>query len=132
MKFLLDTAVFVWALREPDKLHARASSALLDETHEFYLSAASVWEIVIKFLLGKLTLPKTPAQLIPEALNNFAFRPLTVTIPHTLAVGELPRHHADPFDRILIAQAKIEDMVLMTADAILKKYPVEILWSGKS
>jgi PIN domain nuclease of toxin-antitoxin system len=127
----LDTAVFVWALREPDKLHPRASSALLDQTHEFYLSAASAWEIAIKFSLGKLKLPKSPVQFIPEALSNFAFRPLTVTIPHALAVAQLPRHHADPFDRMLIAQAKSEGMVLMTADATIEKYPIEILWSGR-
>jgi PIN domain nuclease of toxin-antitoxin system len=131
MKFLLDTTVFIWSLNAPEKLNKGASAVLQDGAQEFYLSAASAWEIVIKSSLGKLTLPKAPAQLIPEALTQFAFRALPITLTHSLAVGELPRHHNDPFDRLLITQALSEGMVLMTADAAIRKYPVEIFWCAK-
>ena len=130
MRFLLDTGIFLWSLDRFEHLSERAQEVLTGN-EEIYLSAASSWEIVIKWGLGKLNLPKEPPLLIPEAMTRFDVRPLFITQVHTLAVAELPIHHKDPFDRLLIAQAQAEDMTLMTADFELRKYPVEILWSGK-
>ena len=131
MNYLLDTAVFVWSLKEPEKLNKRALEVLTDSSHEAFLSAVSSWEIVIKAAIGKLTLPKEPAKFIPEALAKFSIQSLSVTHTHSFAVGELAFYHRDPFDRMLVAQARSEKMVLMTADATIKKYPVEIFWCGK-
>ena len=131
MKYLLDTTVFVWSMKEPEKLNHPALAILEDSEQEVFLSAVSSWEIVIKVAIKKLTLPKEPAQLIPEALGKLTTRSLPITHVHSLAVTELPAHHNDPFDRMLIAQARSENMVLMTADSIMGKYPVDILWCGK-
>jgi PIN domain nuclease of toxin-antitoxin system len=131
MRYLLDTAVFLWGLNEPERLNKRALAVLQDASQEVFLSAASTWEIVIKATIGKLKLPKEPDQLIPEALARFVTRALPITHTHSLAVGKLPRHHHDPFDRMLIAQARSENMILMTADSFLQNYAVETLWCGK-
>ena|SRR5205807_1477700 len=131
MSYLLDTAVFVWSLKEPEKLNKSALEVLEDMSHQVFLSAVSSWEIVIKSMVGKLTLPKEPAQLLAETLAKFAIQPLSISHVHSLAVGELALHHRDPFDRMLVAQARSETLVLMTADSIFEKYPVEILWCGK-
>jgi PIN domain nuclease of toxin-antitoxin system len=130
MRFLLDTAVLLWSLDRSDQLNERAQKTL-EGGEDIHLSAASSWEIAIKCGLGKLRLPKPPAQLIPEAMNRLGIRPLPIALSHSLAVTDLPNHHKDPFDRMLIAQARSEGMVLMTADAAFRKYPVEILWCGK-
>ena len=131
MRYLLDTNVFVWSLKEPERLTEKAFVVLEDSSHEVFFSAVSSWEIVIKFMIGKLTLPKEPDDFIVEALTNFTFQPLSVTHAHSLAVRELSLHHRDPFDRMLIAQARSENLVLITADLVMQKYPVEILWCGK-
>lgn len=131
MRILLDTSAFVWSLDEREKLNNSARRTLQEGDQEVFLSAVSSWEIVIKWSLGKLKLPKPPAELIPEALTRFPAQSLPVTHNHSLAVAELPRHHNDPFDRMLIAQARSEKMVLMTADPVFKKYSVETFWCGK-
>jgi PIN domain nuclease of toxin-antitoxin system len=131
MSYLLDTTVFVWLLKEPEKLNARALALIEDESQDVFLSSVTSWEVVIKFAIGKLTLPKKPNELIPEIFTNFSFQPLPITHAHSMAVGELEFHHRDPFDRMLIAQARSEKLVLMTADLEMQKYPVEIFWCGK-
>ncbi len=131
MRYLLDTTVFVWLLKEPEKLNQRAADLLEDENHDVFLSTVSSWEVVIKFSIGRLTLPKKPDELLSEVLTNFSFQPLSITHTHSLAVGELAFHHRDPFDRMLIAQARSENLILLTADSMFEKYPVEILWCGK-
>ncbi len=97
---------------------------------ELYLSAASSWEISIKSALGKLPLPEPPAQYVPKRMAAQGIRPLPITHTHALAVSDLPVHHSDPFDRLLIAQAQLEGMVLLTADSAFKPYGVEIVWCG--
>jgi PIN domain nuclease of toxin-antitoxin system len=127
MKFLLDTSIFLRSLDAFHHLNKRAQ-AVFTEGEEIYLSSASSWEIVIKYGTGKLHLPKAPVKLIPETLTRYSIRTLPITLAHTFAVEELPDHHKDPFDRILIAQARNENMILMTEDIDVSKYPVEILW----
>ncbi len=128
MKYLLDTAVFILSLKEPEKLNDKAHRILANGSEEIYLSAVSAWEIVIKWSLGKLNLPNPPAQYVPSRMTMLGLRPLHITHFHALAVSELAAHHQDPFDRLLIAQARSEDMVLMTTDHLLSRYPVRTLW----
>ncbi len=131
MKYLLDTGVFLWALAVPDKLNRRAKELLSHEREGLFLSAASCWEISVKFGLGKLELPEPPAEYIPRWMVSWGLRPLDISHLHALAVGDLPFHHQDPFDRILVAQARMEEMVLLTADRIFEKYPVKAFWCGR-
>jgi PIN domain nuclease of toxin-antitoxin system len=104
---------------------------LSSKSSEVYLSAASSWEIAIKFALGALRLPSPPLQFIPDALRILSIRSLEISHLHSLAAGALPPHHRDPFDRMLIAQANSEEMVLLTADRVFEKYDVETMFCGK-
>ena len=114
-----------------DRLNSKAQALLSDCEEELYFSAASSWEITIKTALGKLDLPEDPARYVPRRLADFGIKPLLITHEHAFAIRELPYHHDDPFDRMLIAQARKERMVLLTADKLLRRYPVETLWCGK-
>jgi PIN domain nuclease of toxin-antitoxin system len=89
------------------------------------------WEIAIKFALSSLTLPKVPSEFIPHALRFWAIRPLNITHEHALRACELPAHHRDPFDRLLIAQTLSEQMTLLTADHVFQKYKVDLIFCGK-
>ena len=131
MKFLLDTSVFLWALFEEYKLNPAAQEILKSSTSELYFSAVGSWEIAIKFALGSLPLPKAPSEYIPHALRAWALRALDITHEHALRAGELPVHHRDPFDRMLIAQALSEQMTLLTADRVFQKYKVDLIFCGK-
>ncbi|MHB8500315.1 MAG: type II toxin-antitoxin system VapC family toxin [Candidatus Acidiferrales bacterium] len=131
MKYLLDTGVFLWSLGAEHKLNRKARDLLSSSETELYLSAASSWEIAIKFALDTLPLPKPPSQFIPHAIGSLALRSLEITHFHSLAAGELPPHHRDPFDRMLIAQARLEKMVLLTAERAFQKYQVEMMFCGK-
>ena len=130
MKYLLDTNVFLWSNGAPEKLNKRATT-ILSGSSEVYLSAASSWEIAIKFALRALRLPSPPSQFIPDALRMLSIRSLEISHFHSLAAGELPPHHRDPFDRMLVAQACSEEMVLLTADRVFAKYEVETMFCGK-
>jgi PIN domain nuclease of toxin-antitoxin system len=130
VKYLLDTNVFLWSNGAPEKLNRPATTALTAESSEVYLSAASSWEIAIKFALRSLRLPSPPSQFIPEALRILSIRSLEISHFHSFAAGALPPHHRDPFDRMLIAQARSETMILLTADTVFAKYEVEMLYCG--
>ena len=131
MNYLLDTSIFLWSLGAEHKLNQRARDLLSSTAAELYLSAASSWEIAIKYALGTLALPKPPSQFVPNALGALAIRSLEITHFHCFIAGELPPHHRDPFDRMLIAQARMENMTLLTADRTLFKYEVKIMFCGK-
>jgi PIN domain nuclease of toxin-antitoxin system len=130
VKYLLDTSVFLWSNGAPEKLNRQATTVLSSVSSEVYLSAASSWEIAIKFALRTLRLPSPPSQFIPDALRILSIRALEISHFHALAAGALPAHHRDPFDRMLIAQAHSEEMVLLTADKVFAKYDVETLFCG--
>ncbi len=121
----------MWSFGPVEKLNQEARDLLADGSLEIYLSAASSWEIAIKFALGKLRLPEAPERFVPEYMSATRIRQLQITHYHALAVGKLEAHHSDPFDRILIAQARSEGMILLTADSMFSKYDVETLWCGK-
>ena len=131
MRCLLDTVIFLWSISAQEKLNKEARELLVNPRHEIYLSAASSWEISLKVAIGKLKLPGPASRFVPERLQILGIQPLSITHSHALAVGDLPPHHRDPFDQILIAQARVEKMVLLTSDHQLSKYDVEILWCGK-
>jgi len=106
--------------------------ALFEERRSpLLLSAASSWEIAIKVALGKLELPGSPDRFVPEQLAEDGIEPLAIEHAHALRVGRLPQHHSDPFDRLLIAQAQVERCALLTADAQLLDYDVDLLWGGR-
>ena len=113
------------------RLNSQARALLAEGDKEVYLSSASSWEIAIKSALGKLDLPEAPRQYVLRRLSDFSIRSLPITHEHSFATGSLPHVHDDPFDRMLIAQAKVERMVLLTADKVFRRYPIEILWVGK-
>jgi PIN domain nuclease of toxin-antitoxin system len=131
MKCLLDTSVLLWSLAAEHKLNQRAKDIVTSPATELYLSAASSWEIAIKFALGSLTLPEAPSAFIPRALRSWAIQSLDITHEHALRTGELPAHHRDPFDRLLIAQAMAEEMTLLTADRVFQKYKIDLIFCGK-
>jgi PIN domain nuclease of toxin-antitoxin system len=131
MKYLLDTAVLLWSVDDQQRLNERTRQILENRDEEIFLSPVVSWEIVIKVTRGKLTLVRTVSETINLAFEKFGMRALPITHAHSLTLGELPPVHNDPFDRMLVAQAKNEGMVLMTTDALLERYPVEILWCGK-
>lgn len=124
MKFLLDTHCWLWLQTDRRRLDPDLLETLADPASERYLSAASVWEIAIKYAVGKLPLPEPPAIYVRERMRLSRFEGLAITPAHALAVAVLPPHHRDPFDRVLVAQAQIEGLTLVTADAILERYDV--------
>ncbi len=123
MTLLLDTHVLLWVLTDDERLTPRARSMIEDGRTRVLVSAASSWEITIKSGLGKI---RAPADLA-EQLTRLRFVPLDITVEHGLAVGELPDHHADPFDRMLVAQARRERLVLVTRDPLIRQYDVDVL-----
>ena len=131
MKYLVDTSVLIHSLIAQSKLNHRAINLLTDSSSELYLSAVSSWEITIKVGTGKLVLPKKPAEFVTRAMRTMFLRSLDITHIHALAVDALPNHHRDPFDRLLIAQALAEGMVLLTRDRVFEKYEVEQIFCGK-
>ena len=128
MRALLDTHAFLWWTIDDRRVSARVRGLLLDPGNEFFLSAASAWEIILKAQVGKLELPAQPARFIEEQLVLNAVADLPVTVRHALHVISLPLHHRDPFDRILIAQSQVERLPIVTADPQIARYPVEIIW----
>lgn len=127
MSLLLDTHVLLWALTDPGKLGANTRSSLEDPADEVWVSCASLWEIAIKHQLGKLPLPGKPATLFPPYLEATGFLTLAVMPEHALAVADLPRHHRDPFDRMLAVQASIEGHTLVTLDQVFDRYDIATL-----
>jgi len=128
MRALLDTHAFLWWVTDDIHLSSRARAIIADGDNELFLSAASGWEMAIKARLGKLHLPDNPASFVFEQLRINAIEPLAVEMTHALRVYSLPEHHRDPFDRILVAQAQVERMPIITADPQVTQYDVEILW----
>ena len=127
MRLLLDTHCWLWLQTAPGRLPSDLLETLAAPSSRRYLSAASAWEIAIKHALGKLPLPDPPAIYVPDRMRLSGFEGLAVTHAHALAVAVLPPHHRDPFDRILVAQARGEGLTLVTADAALEPYDVSMV-----
>lgn len=127
MNLLLDTSALLWWLAGDDRLGQDARAAIVDPSNRVYVSAASAWEIAIKIGLGKLDAPVDSATWLPAELAANRFLPLPIQLSHALQVEHLPRHHADPFDRLLIAQAATEDLVIVTGDSQFERYQARLL-----
>ena len=123
MRLLLDTHVLLWSLTEPQKLSALARRALEDPRNEVFVSPVSVWEIAIKRALGKLTAP----DILETDVMEQGFTPLSLTFFHAEQAGKLPQHHRDPFDRMLVAQAQAEGLVLVTRDTRIPLYGIRTM-----
>jgi PIN domain nuclease of toxin-antitoxin system len=128
MKLLLDTHTFIWWDSEPEKLSQRALELCRNPTNILLLSIASVWEMQIKLQLGKLSLKLPLAQMINTQQQTNQLELLSITVSHVLALNTLPNIHKDPFDCLLVAQANIENVILISHDLTLAKYPVQINW----
>ena len=128
MKALLDTHVFLWWIMDDPQLSDRSRELITNRNNTFYLSAASGWEIMIKARLGRLQLPKNPQRFISEQLSLNNIESLPVQMSHALHTITLPDHHRDPFDRILIAQAQLEKLAILSADPQIIKYEVKVIW----
>jgi PIN domain nuclease of toxin-antitoxin system len=115
---------------EPDRLSEPSRRLLRDPGNQLFFSAASAWEIAIKFAAGKLQLPQPPAAFVAQRLAEDRLGALPILHAHALHAGELPPHHRDPFDRLLIAQARLEGLTLLTADRQLARYDVPIHWAA--
>jgi PIN domain nuclease of toxin-antitoxin system len=128
MNLLLDTHVFLWCELQPERLSAKVQYLFEDEGNQFALSVASVWEMQIKMQAGRLTLERSIEEIIHRQQRENQLRVLPIELPHVLALQDLPPHHKDPFDRLLVCQAKVERLVIVSADKALSDYPVEVLW----
>ncbi len=127
MKLLLDTQCFLWWFAEPERLSESAIAHITDERNELWLSVASIWEVGIKVALGKLPLPEPAERYIPNRMAQLGAKSLEIRAAHAMRAAALPMHHRDPFDRMLIAQAQVDDMTIVSADKMLAQYDVALL-----
>jgi PIN domain nuclease of toxin-antitoxin system len=123
LKLLLDTQVLLWALMKPERLSAAAADAITKGENRVFVSMASPWEISVKTARGNLTPPGD----LESQLNEKRFELLPIALRHTDVVASLPRHHGDPFDRMLVAQAQVDGLTLVTSDREIRRYPVSVL-----
>jgi len=126
---LLDTHTFLWWVSERGaRLSDRARELLSDGANEGSLSIASIWELAIKASAGRIVLPDIAERYVPDRVRHHGFEVLSIELPHAFRAGTLPRIHGDPFDRMLIAQAQIEGLPILTADPAISRYDVETIW----
>jgi PIN domain nuclease of toxin-antitoxin system len=128
MRLLIDTHSFLWFVQGDPRLGASARHLVTDAANDRFLSLVSVWEMAIKLSVGKLSLGQPIEAFIAQQLNQNGLSLLGIDISHVAAVAVLPLHHRDPFDRLLIAQAKVERMSMVSNDAVFDAYGVTRLW----
>ena len=128
MRALLDTHTFLWWVLDIPRLSAESRAILEDGANELLFSAASAYEIALKARSGRLTLPDSPEAYVPDRLITNGFSRLPIDLAHALRAGTLPWIHRDPFDRLLVAQAQIEGLAILTADPVISRYDVETIW----
>ena len=128
MKFLLDTHTLLWFLRDPQLLPPKVLEVIEAAGMDAAVSVVSLWEIAIKVSLNKLNLPKPYEELFPHSVPDSGLSLLSIEPSHLVPLSQLPFHHRDPFDRLLIAQAKVEKLTLITCDPEFAAYDVQLLW----
>lgn len=128
MSLLLDTHTFLRLVDEPRRVPGPAREMVSDPAVALFLSTASIWELSIKVGLGKIALPLPLAEYVSTRLVRTLTDELPITTAHAVAVADLPRHHGDPFDRMLVAQARAEGLTIVSADPALRAYDVQVLW----
>jgi PIN domain nuclease of toxin-antitoxin system len=129
LRLLLDTHVWLWWQMAPGRIARPVHGAISDEKSEVFLSAVSSWEMAIKIAAGKLQLPRPLDEMVPEALLADRMQTLPLLHHHSFELASLPMHHRDPFDRMLVAQARREGLTLVTADPMFRRYEVDLLVS---
>jgi len=128
MKLLLDTCTFLWALTGDPPLPPRVANLVRNPDNEIFLSAASAWEIAIKYAAGKLTLPEHPERFVPAMRGERGFTALAVDEESALHASRLPALHRDPFDRLLVSQAIVHGLIILTPDPLVARYPARTMW----
>ena len=128
MRLLLDTVAFIWLAEGHVNLSGLARRSIADPANEVYLSTASAWEISIKHGLGRLYLRVPPEEYVPEQRRLHRVGPLPISEASALEVGKLPNLHRDPFDRLIVSQAIVEGLEIVTPDRLIKMYPVSVVW----
>jgi PIN domain nuclease of toxin-antitoxin system len=129
VRYLLDTHVWLRLQADRGRIAGAVRAELAETSAQLMLSAVSSWEIAVKYALGKLPLPEPPSTYVPSRMRHDGVDGLAISHAHTLHVAGLPHHHGDPFDRLLVAQAQLEDLTLVTADPKLTSYDVPVLWA---
>jgi PIN domain nuclease of toxin-antitoxin system len=129
VKLLLDTQCWLWMQASPERFSSQARDIVDDPDSVLLLSPVSAWEIASKYASGRLTLPLPPAEYVPSRMKSSGVDALPLQHSHALQVATLPRHHDDPFDRLLIAQAQVEGIPLLSADRRLAAYDVGLHWA---
>jgi PIN domain nuclease of toxin-antitoxin system len=132
VRLLLDTQCWLWWFSQPERLNKDAIEQIAKETNEVWFSVASVWEIGIKVAIKKLPVPEQIDDYIAARMTQLGARTLVISASHALRAATLPLLHRDPFDRMLIAQAQIEDMKLVSADSMFNQYEVSVIWAASS
>jgi PIN domain nuclease of toxin-antitoxin system len=128
MALLLDTCVAIWLFEGSDEIPVRVLDRILDGANDVYFSDVSLLEIVIKHAIGKFPLPGAPSALIPRLVRDHHLETLPLSSADILRLVRLPAHHRDPFDRLLVAQALENDLVLVTPDPLIHRYKARLLW----
>jgi PIN domain nuclease of toxin-antitoxin system len=128
VRILLDTCTFLWIIGDAPELSNRARELFIDPANDVFLSAVSAWEISVKHGLGRLPLPEPPEKFIPLQRERHGIEALPLEEEATLYLNRLPSSHRDPFDRMLICQAIVHGMVILTPDELITQYPVRSLW----
>jgi PIN domain nuclease of toxin-antitoxin system len=131
VRVLVDTHCWLWALARPEALNTKAAALLSDGETEVVFSAASVWEIAIKSTLGKLRVSTIDSDSLFDIIDRQPVTRLPILHSHARHVTSLPPHHGDPFDRLLIAQAQMENLPIMTADDAFLRYEIEVIWAAR-
>ncbi len=127
-RYLMDTHCWLWANLQPESLSSAVNDIITDTENEVIFSVISTWEISIKHRLGKLNLPSEPVEYIPSRLAINQVSVLSIRLAHALRVSQLPLHHNDPFDRLIIATAQTEGLVIITIDEQILQYDVKTIW----
>jgi PIN domain nuclease of toxin-antitoxin system len=128
MKLLLDTCTFLWIIGDAPRLSRRARALFQSNDNDVYLSAGSAWEIAIKHALGRLQLPDDLARFVPEMREAHGIEPLPIDEASTLHISRLPTLHRDPFDRLLVSQAIVHGLTILTPDPLVTQYPAMTAW----
>jgi PIN domain nuclease of toxin-antitoxin system len=128
IRVLLDTQAFLLWVSGSDRLTPRAAATIADPESQVLVSAATAWEIAIKSAAGRLELEGSADTYVPDRIRLHGFEPLSIGMDHAVRAAGLPRHHGDPFDRMLVAQGQVEDVPIITGDPLLGLYDVETIW----
>ena len=128
MKLFADTHVLLWWIENDRRISSRAATLIADPDCAVFVSIATVWEIAVKAALGQLEMPVDLGAFLRNELARNGFENLPITFEHAVAVGDLPGHHRDPFDRLLIAQSRIEGLPLVSRDQHFARYEIDLVW----